>query len=57
MLLILGVYIIVGVFLVKHRNEVLAPKILKIFLLMLYLLILVLIAYFTLFIFIFGYNS
>ncbi|KXT63627.1 hypothetical protein SGADD02_02184 [Streptococcus gallolyticus] len=57
MLLILGVYTLMGVLFVKHRNEVIAPKILKIFLLILYLLTLVLIAYLTLFIFMFGYNS
>ena len=57
MLLILVAYIIIGLLFVKHHNEILASKILKIFLLILYLLVLVLIAYFTLFVFMFGYNS
>ena len=57
MLLILGGYVIMGMFFMKHHNEVVTPKIFKIFLLILYLLTLVLIAYFTLFVFMFGYNS
>ena len=36
LLLILGSYIIMGLLFVKHRNEILVPKILKIFLLILY---------------------
>lgn len=57
LLLILGGYIIMGLLFVKHRNEILVPKILKIFLLILYVLMLVLVAYLTLFVFMFGYNS
>lgn len=57
MLFILGAYVIMGLMFVKHRNEILAPKMLKILLLILYLLILVLLVYVTLFVLMFGYNS
>ena len=57
MLLILGGYVIMGMLFMKHHKEVVIPKIFKIFLLILYLLTLILIAYFTLFVFMFGYNS
>lgn len=57
MFLILGAYIIMGLLFVKYRNEIIVPKIFKVFLLILYLLMLVLIAYFTLFVFMLGYNS
>lgn len=57
MLLILITYIITASIVVKHFNELLVSKILKIFVFILYCLILLVIAYITLFVFMFGYNS
>lgn len=57
MLLILGTYIIVFLNIVRQRNEILVSKISKILVLLLYFLILLVIVYFTLLVFLFGYNS